>query len=143
MIYDIVGRNAASSFSITGGLKEGYGSTGKTHDFAELIAAHHNWQAATGLILGGLISSNTITYGWAQDGTINSASEAGWKFEGSKNVLYDEDVTDDAFRARLISLASALADALGQVKVYVYYAGESIILKRPKVPIRYLPARQR
>ena len=119
-------------FAITGGLQEGYGPIGKMHDLNEVVAAHHEWQTTSGLILGGLVSSNTVTYGWPQDGTIHSASEAGWKFEGGKNVLYEKDVSDEEFVGRLVELASALAEALGQTRVYVSYAGEDLILQRPE-----------
>ena len=132
MLYVTEGRGAARLFSINGGLQEGYGPTGKVHDLSEVVATHHAWQKANGLILGGLVSANTVTYGWPQNGEIHSASEPGWKFEGGKNVLYEMDVSDEQFLDRLQSLASALAEALGQTRVYMHYAGEDFILQRPQ-----------
>jgi len=48
---------------------------------------------------------------------------------GGINVQFDQDLSDDEARDRLIDLASFVADKLGQTRVYLTFLGEDIILQ--------------
>jgi len=127
--YKVVGKGLARHFEITGGLQEGYGSSGKLHHLDDVVAAHHDWQRATGKILGLTIEPNQVSYGWPQDGAIQCATERGFALRGGISVLYAADTNDDDVWKLLESLAAFIADTLGQTRIYLSYAQEDRILQ--------------
>ena len=127
--FKTIGEGQARHFQITGGLQEGYGDDGQLHEFNEVIAAHHAWQQKNGFVLGALLTPNTVSYGWPKDGTIHCASESGWALSGGINVIYNASMSDAEVWERLESLASFVAEKLGQTRVYLSYAGVDRILQ--------------
>jgi len=77
MAYKIVTSGKARPFTITGGLRVGYGSDAKTYEMSDVFAAHHEWQKTSGNLLGLMVSPADPSYGWPEDDGIVCASEPG------------------------------------------------------------------
>lgn len=127
--HHVAGGGKDRPFLITGGLQEGYGPSEKLHNLGEVVAAHHGWQKVKELIMGVMISGDTVSYGWPQDGAIQCASEPGFAISGSVNPIYDAELTDEQVWERLVSMAGFVAGELGQTRIYVTFAGVTKILQ--------------
>lgn len=132
--YCVIASGPDRRFEIVGGLKEGYGD-GEVHRIEDVTFVHHQWQRATGWILGVTIAPVRIAYGFPRDDGIEGASEPGFIISGSVNVLYQSQETTSAMRDRISSLAACLAGELRQTRIYVNFAGESAILERKRLPL--------
>lgn len=131
-------------YTITGGLLEGYDRiTGRVHPLHDVIKAHHAWQAEKRVILEMAAREITLSYGSLKPDGVWSCQEPGFIASGSINVLYDSHLTEGEALDRVLSLATYLAKALNQVRIYVVYGGRDYILQRdsenPDAEFHYPP----
>jgi hypothetical protein len=129
--YRTIGIGHDRAFEIMLGLREGYGAhrQQREHTITDVIAAHHDWQEVQGHVQGIAVLECHLSYGWPViNGAIHGADEPACLVSGNINILYDGVLTDLEGQERIISLASHLAAALGQTRVYVRYNGYSLVL---------------
>lgn len=134
--YEMVkgSKGFAPVFSVTFGLKEGYGEFAKTHavsEVVELIEAHLKKCAANSKpYLTGIVSTGELVYAWPEgEGKAGSAHESSVIYSGNKSPLYNSNFSDEDIETFLNALASEVGEALGQTRVYVAYNGVLWILE--------------
>ena len=116
------------AFQITLGLREGYLKGAPEHSFAEAEKAYRDWmQARVDVklrIITGLLDTMTLTFPVrsGEDG-FRVTQEPGVMLTGSLSPHYDKGRSDAEITATLNDLAQHLGSALGQVRVYVSFAG--------------------
>lgn len=125
-------RGLAPHFSITCGLREGYGPDGKLHTVEEVVTIVKKYFvkcAIAGLpFLAGSITTGTGVYANLMRGVFCNEPQA--TFSGNFNPLYHDGLTTEEVAESLNGLASALGEALGQTRVYVAYDGDMWILQK-------------
>ncbi len=148
--YKVLPPGANRPFSITGGFKAGYGQPKVPFRWMAMIVTmvstwwqifrgqrtvvttYKAWLISTGHKLGGLVSRNTVVYSWKVDSTseVVAAEEPGWLISGSANPKSAKDIPDEEFFRQLVDLASHVAAATKQNRVYVQFTGQNLILQR-------------
>ena len=122
-------------FSITFGLQEGYGDTGKVHSFEEAVDLLKGWmkeRASKGLpFLTGNVFPGQVVYAWSEGkGEAQGASEPVANFQGEVSVLYARNLPDEEVQSLLDEIASSVGTSLGQNRVYVSYKDKTWILSQ-------------
>lgn len=129
--YRILASGPSRPFEISGGLMEGYTSSGYEPPLRDVVDLHHAWESREGVILGLRVQPCDVSYGYpASDGVIIGAWETGFILSGGINVLYDAETTNLAALNRVLSLAAFLAERLHQTRIYVSVGGKDYICER-------------
>jgi len=121
-------------YTITLGLQEGYGTTGKTHSFEEAQDLFLQWMTKRALIklpfLTGTLSHGQVLYAWADKEGAHGAHEPAAVFSGEVSILYGGDLTDKEVEVILNDLTSFVGTSLGQTRVYVSYKEHTWVLQQ-------------
>lgn len=122
------------SFSITCGLQEGYGPSGKLHTVEEGIQAAMAWMkskaAASKSFLTGTFGTGEVVYAWSEGpGKAGGGHEPVLEFHGEVSPIYSADLTDEEAKNLLQELASELGSAMSQTRVYLSYREEAWIIQ--------------
>ena len=130
----------APRFSITLGLREGYGPNAKTHSVEKVVSlteAYLKGCASRGEpFLPGIVTTGVVVYAWSEGSgvterpTAGSGNEQQASYGGNINPLYHSSLTCNEVEGFLNGLASALGSALGQTRVYVEFDGQLWILQQ-------------
>lgn len=133
----VIGCGNRRSFEITVGLKEGYGDEGKTHGLEEAVDLTVEWlktrAASSMLFLPGTFLQGDVCYAWPESpGSAGGGHEPVVVYRGEVNPLYNANTTDEEAKSALIELASFLGSKFGQVRVYLVYCDEVILLQAEK-----------
>jgi hypothetical protein len=128
-------RGEARCFSVTVGLKEGYGESSTVHTVEEAVSYLENYlkmRAANGEpFLTGVVSEGIVVYAWPEGpGQAESGHEAEIIFSGEVTPLYLSNLSDTEVENFLNDLASFLGEKLGQTRIYLRYKSEVWILQR-------------
>jgi hypothetical protein len=123
------------TFTITSGLREGYGSGGITHHPEDAHRAAGEWMkdcAETGRVaLSGFFTDTTILYVRdAGGGELEYGTEPAVRFWGEVSLTRLADVPDEQVKVALNDLADVLGHALGQEVVTVGYRDETWVRSR-------------
>jgi hypothetical protein len=123
------------TFTITSGLREGYGSGSTTHHPEDARRAAGEWMkecAETGRVaLSGFFTDATMLY--VRDtgsGGLEYGTEPAIRFWGEVSLSRLADTPDEQIKLSLNGLADALGDALGQELVTVGYRDETWVRSR-------------
>ena len=122
------------SFTLTVGLRQGYGENAVTHgveEVVDLIVDHLKSRAATGqTYLTGTVVLGEVAYAWPEgEGKAGGAHEPTALYQGEVSPLYNKDLSDDEVVVILTDLAQVLANALGQTRVYLAYRESAMIFQ--------------
>jgi len=128
-------RGEARIFSLTVGLKEGYGESSNVHTVEEAVALIENYlkqrAAENKPFLTGIITSGMVVYAWPEgQGQAGSGHEPEIVFSGEVTPLYLSNLSDTEVENFLNDLASFLGEKLGQTRIYLRYKSEVWILQR-------------
>lgn len=138
-------RGPSLAYSISCGLQEGWGDTGRLHTLEEakiavkaVLEKHAKEGGKDCLLLSGRFLAGPGVYAWcSDDGSVGSGEEDGFEYVGATKPLYSiwqgSQITREQIWALLIELASALGSALGQGRVYVALGDETLILQQEEV----------
>lgn len=138
MYQEVAGsRGPRQQFTVTCGLQEGYGPSGRLHaltEATEVVFGELKAAAAEGRpYLTGTILAGEVVYAWPEGpGQAGGGHEPVVVYSGEVNPLYNADLLDDrdAVVEILNALAAALGAALGQTRIYLAYDGELWVLER-------------
>jgi hypothetical protein len=130
VLQDSKGR--APRFSITVGLREGYGPSAEVHDVGEVVVRVEKYLRDCSLVsrsfLTGLVTAGTVVYAWPglKGG---SANEPVAVYSGEVNPLYNSSMCREDIEKFLNGLAEVLGVYLKQTRVYVAFDGDMWILQ--------------
>ena len=136
MTYETVAEGLRRTFTITSGLREGYGPRSTTtHHPEDAHQAAGEWMkrcAQTGQVaLSGFFTDTTILY--VRDtgsGELEYGTEPAVRFWGEVSLTRLAGIPDEEIKSALNGLADALGDALGQEVVTVGYRDETWVRSR-------------
>jgi len=128
-------RGEARCFSVTVGLKEGYGVSSTVHTVEEVVNLIENYlkmkAANNDPFLTGVVSEGVVVYAWPEEpGQAGSGHEPEIIFSGEVTPLYLSNLSDGVVEEFLNDLASYLGEKLGQTRIYLRYKSEVWILQR-------------
>ena len=133
--YETTVEGLRRTFTITSGLREGYGSESITHHREDAHRAAGEWMkqcAETGQIaLSGFFTDTTILY--VRDGgngELECGAEPAVRFWGEVSLARLADTPDEQIKLTLNDLGDVLGHALGQELVTIGYRDETWVRSR-------------
>jgi hypothetical protein len=133
--YETIAEGLRRTFTITSGLRAGYGPDGITHHPEDAIRAAGAWMkecSQTGQVaLSGFFTDTTILYTrYIGDGQLEYGAEPAVRLWGEVSLTRLSDVPDDEIESSLNDLADTIANALGQLVVTVGYRDKTWVRGR-------------
>src|SRR5215468_8176730 len=119
-------------FTITWGLRAGYGPSGRIYDLEEAIRAAHRWMrerdARAEPFLSGMFTRGEVVYAGSRAEPTHDREPVAI-FAGEVLPHYAADIDDDTVRTLLNDLASEIGGILKQEEVHVAYRDRTWTLK--------------
>ncbi len=124
----------ARRFTVTFGLKAGYGQNARIFPQSVAELAIHGWMAARiaagKKYLTGSVRGGTLLWGWKpDDGEPILGTEAQAEYGGVLHPHFNADLTEGEVLEMLQDLAKEVGNALEQERVWVEWGGQVYVLK--------------
>ena len=124
----------ARRFTVTFGLKAGYGDNAKVFPQSDAEKAIQGWMAnrieSGKKYLTGSVRGGTLLWGWKPDDAAPVlGTEAQAEYSGVLHPLFNADLTEEEVLEMLQDLASKVGNTLEQERVWVEWGGKVYVLK--------------